>query len=639
MSDPLKHECGIAVVRLRKPISYYMEKYGTPLWGLNKLFLLMEKQRNRGQDGVGIGSCKLNVPLGQPYIFRRRSVQNDSLSHIFSKEIKSYNKLARKGLLDPNCPDSVKADYDFAGEILMGHLRYGTSGRFDEGSCHPYLRRSNWPTRTLMVQGNFNMTNAGELNRTMIERGQHPVFGTDTQTVLEEIGFHLDEAHTDLYHELRDKGIDGKEIPNHISDQLDLYKVISESAQNWDGGYAICGAVGNGDLFVMRDPRGIRPCSYYMDDEVIAFSSERVPLMTVFEADKEEIHELEPGTCTIVSHHGEMRNERFHKEEELKPCSFERIYFSRGNDPDIYRERKAMGAALVDQVVQSIDGNFDKSVFSFIPNTAETAYYGLMDGLRLFRRQEVRSELLEALKSGTLNEDMLDDVILKNWPSSEKVTQKDIKMRTFISQEKGRAQLVSHVYDIAYGVVKPDDVLVMLDDSIVRGTTLKKSILKILSRTNPRKIVICSTAPQIRYPDCYGIDMSELGKFIAFNAAVSLHKKKGNEAIFEEVHEACIAELKKPKEERINQVKRIYADFTVEEISAEVSKLVYPEDVEWDGEVEIIFQTIENLHASIKADCGDWYFTGNFPTAGGMATVNAAYINWFEGKTGRGYEM
>lgn len=637
MSYPLKHECGIAVVRLRKPISYYIEKYGTPLWGLNKLFLLMEKQRNRGQDGIGIGSCKLNMPLGQPYIFRRRSVQHDSLSHIFNKEIKTFNKLTRKGIVDPTDAANCKAEYDFCGEILMGHLRYGTSGRFDEGSCHPYLRRSNWPTRTLMVQGNFNMTNTGELNRKMMERGQHPVFDTDTQTVLEEIGFHLDEAHTDLYHELRVKGMDGKDIPVQISERLDLHKVISESAQAWDGGYAICGAVGNGDMFVMRDPRGIRPCSVYMDDEVIAFSSERVPLMTVFEADKSEIQEMESGTCTIVTHNGDVSTQRFHVEEEQKPCSFERIYFSRGNDPTIYRERKAMGGALVDQVVDSMGGDFDKAVFSFIPNTAETAYYGLMDGLRLFCRQQVRLKLLSAFEQGTLSADMLDEVILKNWPKSEKVTQKDIKMRTFISQEKGRAQLVSHVYDIAYDVVQSDDVLVMLDDSIVRGTTLKESILKILSRTNPRKIVICSTAPQIRYPDCYGIDMSELGKFIAFNAAVSLHKKKGNEAILKEIHQACVAELKKPAVERINQVKRLYKDFTAEEISAEVSKLVYPEGVEWDGEVEIIFQTIENLHASIKGPCGDWYFTGDFPTPGGMATVNQAYINWFEGKTGRGY--
>lgn len=637
MSDPLKHECGIAVVRLRKPISYYIEKYGTPLWGLNKLFLLMEKQRNRGQDGIGIGSCKLNMPLGQPYIFRRRSVQNDSLSHIFGKEIKNFNKLVRKGIVDPTNAENCKTGYDFCGEILMGHLRYGTSGRFDEGSCHPYLRRSNWPTRTLMVQGNFNMTNTGELNDKMIERGQHPVFGTDTQTVLEEIGFHLDEAHTNLYHTLRDQGIDGKEIPSHISEQLDLHKVIAESADAWDGGYAICGAVGNGDMFVMRDPRGIRPCSYYIDDEVIAFSSERVPLMTVFEADKDQVKELEPGNLTIVTHNGDISTKRFHQKEELKPCSFERIYFSRGNDPQIYQERKAMGSALVDQVVKSMGGDFDKAVFSFIPNTAETAYYGLMDGLRLHRRKQVRNELHEALKAGTLDAEALDNAILKNWPTTEKVTQKDIKMRTFISQEKGRTQLVSHVYDITYDIIKPDDALVMLDDSIVRGTTLKQSILKILSRTNPRKIVVCSTAPQIRYPDCYGIDMSELGKFIAFNATVSLHKKAGNDAIFKEIHEACVAELKKPAAERTNQVKRIYQAFTADEISAEVSRLVYPEGVSWEGEVEIIFQTIENLHDSIEGPCGDWYFTGNYPTPGGMSTVNQAYINWFEGKVGRGY--
>ena len=639
MSDPLKHECGIAVVRLRKPISYYIEKYGTPLWGLNKLFLLMEKQRNRGQDGVGIGSCKLNMPLGQPYIFRRRSVENDSLSTIFNKEIKTFNKLVRKGHIDPKDAENCKNTYDFGGEILMGHLRYGTSGRFDSGSCHPYLRRSNWPTRTLMVQGNFNMTNAGELNRKMIDRGQHPVFGTDTQTVLEEIGFHLDEAHTDLYHTLRDQGVDGKEIPKHISEQLDLHKVLSDSAEAWDGGYSICGAVGNGDMFVMRDPRGIRPCNYYIDDEVIAFASERVPLMTVFEADADQVKELEPGHATIVTHNGEISTKRFHTPEEYKPCSFERIYFSRGNDPQIYKECKAMGSALVEQVLKSMDGNFDKAVFSFIPNTAETAYYGLMDGLRLHRRKEVRTELALALENGTLDAAMLDDVILNNWPTTEKMTQKDIKMRTFISQEKGRAQLVSHVYDITYGIIKPDDVLVMLDDSIVRGTTLKESILKILSRTNPRKIVICSTAPQIRYPDCYGIDMSELGKFIAFNAMVSLHKKAGSDSIFKEVHAACRAEFDKPQADRVNQVKRLYKAFTAEEISAEVSNLVYPEGVSWKGEVEIIFQTIENLHDSIDGPCGDWYFTGDYPTAGGMSTVNAAYINWFEGKTGRGYEL
>jgi len=627
------------VVRLRKPLEYYMEKYGTPLWGLNKLFLLMEKQHNRGQDGIGIGCVKLEMPLGQQYMFRRRSSEKDALANIFRKEIKTFNKMARKELLDPQCPESVKNNFEFGGEILMGHLRYGTSGLFDAGSCHPYLRRSNWPTRTLLVQGNFNMTNAGELNQKLIGRGQHPVFGTDTQTVLEEIGFHLDEEHTDLYRKLRDSGVDGKDIPHEISKQMDLHKIISESGQAWDGGYAICGAVGNGDMFVMRDPRGIRPAHMYMDDDVIAFASERVPLMTVFEADKEQVEEMKPGHVTIVDHRGEISTSEFHKPESHLPCSFERIYFSRGNDPSIYRERKAMGAALVDQVVKSMNDDFAKAVFSFIPNTAETAYYGLMDGLRLYRRQQVRSQILEASQAGELTAERLDDLIMGNWPVGEKIAHKDIKMRTFISQEKGRAQLVSHVYDITYDIVKPGDTLVMLDDSIVRGTTLKKSILKILSRTNPKKIVICSTAPQIRYPDCYGIDMSELGKFIAFNATVNLHKAAGNEAIFQDVHDACIAELKKPAAERTNQVKKLYDAFTADEISAEVSRMVFPEGVEWDGEVQIIFQTIEDLHASIKGPCGDWYFTGDFPTPGGMSAVNAAYINWFNGVDGRSYDV
>jgi len=490
-----------------------------------------------------------------------------------------------------------------------------------------------------MVQGNFNMTNAGELNQKLIERGQHPVFGTDTQTVLEEIGFHMDESHTDLYRQLRDAGVPGTEIPAKISEKMDMHKIVEESAQSWDGGYAICGAAGNGDMFVMRDPRGIRPCSFYIDDEVIAFSSERVPLMTVFEAEKEDVKELAPGQMMLVDHHGEISTSQFTPAEEYKPCSFERIYFSRGNDPEIYRERKAMGAMLVDQVVDSMHGDFEQAVFSFIPNTAEIAYYGLMEGLRMYRRQQVRSQLLDAASAGTLDADFLDNVILKNWPQGEKVAHKDVKMRTFISQEKGRAQLVSHVYDISYGAVKEDDTLVMLDDSIVRGTTLKESILKILSRTNPKNIVICSTAPQIRYPDCYGIDMSELGKFIAFQAMIALHKKKGNNAFLKKVYDDCVAELKKPAEERINQVKQLYKTFTPEEISAEASIMVTPDDIDWDGEVELIFQTIENLHASIKGPCGDWYFTGDFPTPGGMTTVNAAYINWFDGKDGRSYDL
>ena len=639
MSDPIKHECGIAVVRLRKPLSYYKDKYGTALWGLNKLFLLMEKQHNRGQDGIGIGCVKLEMPLGQPYIFRRRDAKKDSMAYVFRKELKSFNRMVRKGILDPEDPDAVKSKFDFGGEVLMGHLRYGTSGEFDAGSCHPYLRRSNWPTRTLMVMGNFNMTNTGALNKKMMDRGQHPVFGTDTQTVLEEVGFHLDEHHTDLYHKLKEQGIDGLEIPSLISQQMDLPEVVRKSGESWDGGYAIAGVVGNGDMFVMRDPRGIRPCHVYQDDEVIAFASERVPLMTVFEADKEAVEELEPGHVSIVRRDGSQKTVRFHDERPKTPCSFERIYFSRGNDPSIYRERKAMGASLVDQVCESIDGTFENAVFAFIPNTAETAYYGFLDGLRMLRRQQVRAEIMDACKKGDLSDELLDKLVMRNWPRGEKAVHKDIKMRTFISQEKGRAQLVSHVYDITYGLVKENDALVVLDDSIVRGTTLKESILKILARTRPRKIVVCSTAPQIRYPDCYGIDMSELGKFIAFQAAVNLIKRANNARLLEEVYQACKVELTKPAEERVNQVKRIYADFADEEISAEISRMVYPEETGWHGDVEVIYQTIENLRACIKGPIGDWYFTGDFPTPGGFATVNLAYVKWFEGADGRSYDL
>ena len=639
MSDFLTHECGIAAVRLRKPLEYYHDRYGSALWGFNKLFLLMEKQHNRGQDGIGIGCNKLNVPTGEPYVFRRRSSERDALSTIFRKEIKGLFKMGRKTGLDPKDPAVVREHFDFGGEVLMGHLRYGTSGEFDDGSCHPYLRRSNWPTRTLMVMGNFNMTNTGKLNHALIERGQHPVFGTDTQTVLEEIGFHLDEAHTDIYRRLRDENVPGKDMPDLISKELDLERIVAESAAPWDGGYSICGAVGNGDMFVMRDPNGIRPCHMLITDEVIGFASERVPLMTVFEADQKDVRALDPGAVITIKSDGSIHDGQFAAPKNYTPCSFERIYFSRGNDPEIYRERKAMGAALVNQVVEAIEGPMEDAVFSFVPNTAETAWYGLMDGLRVFRRQQVRSQILEAQANGTLDEKTLDDLILRNWPRGEKIAHKDIKMRTFIAQEKGRDLLVSHVYDITYGVVKPNDALVALDDSIVRGTTLKKSILKILSRTSPRKIVVCSTAPQIRYPDCYGIDMSELGKFIAFQAAVALHRKAGRQSVLDRIYEECKSELKKPAAEMVNRVKGVYEAFTAEEISEEISRMVTPEENEWHGEVQVIFQTIENLHAAVKGPCGDWYFTGDYPTPGGYATVNAAYVRWFDGVGGRSYDL
>ena len=639
MSDFLKHECGIAAVRLRKPLAYYYDRYGSCLWGLNKLFILMEKQHNRGQDGTGIGCVKLNMPIGQPYVSRRRGIEKDALAEIFRKEIKDFYKMTRKGEMDHKDPASVKKHFDFGGEILVGHLRYGTSGEFDVGSCHPYLRRSNWPTRTLMVMGNFNMTNAAELNEVLINRGQHPVFGTDTQTVLEEIGYQLDEAHSELYRQLRDAGVSGADMPDRISTALDVTRLVAESAASWDGGYAICGVIGNGDMFVMRDPHGIRPCHMLVTDEVIAFASERVPLMTVFEVNAEDVKAVDPGSMITIKSDGSMSDTAFSPPQRYTPCSFEKIYFSRGNDPQIYCERKALGSALVDQVVAAISCAFDKTVFSFIPNTAETAYYGLMDGLRMFRREQVRADILQAVEDGNLTPGLVDDLIMRNWPRGEKVAHKDIKMRTFISQEKGRGQMVSHVYDITYGVVKPGDYLVVLDDSIVRGTTLQQSILKILARSKPEKIVVCSTAPQIRYPDCYGIDMSELGKFIAFQAAVALHRRAGRQPLLDRIYDQCRAELQLPQEQRRNPVQQVYANFSDEQVAAEISRMVYPEHSGWHGEVEVIFQTIDNLRASIQGDCGDWYFTGNYPTPGGYSMVNLAYIRWYEGVNGRSYDL
>jgi len=637
MSDFLKHECGIAMIRLLKPIAYYQEKYGTPLYGFNQLFLLMEKQHNRGQDGAGIGCVKLNVAPGQPYMARDRSIKTNSLSRIFKGQLDAYQKMVDKGVIHPEFPQTVKDRFDFGGEILMGHLRYGTSGVYSAKNCHPFVRESNWPTKNLMLAGNFTITNEKDINNALIDRGQHPIFGTDTQAVLEEIGFHLDEAHDAIYHKMRDQNIDGRRIPGIISEELDPIRILKSSTEGWDGGYTIAGLIGNGDAFVMRDPQGIRPCFYFQNDEVIAFASERVALMTIFDQPIENVCELEPGTATVIKSNGSIYCERFTEPRPITPCSFERIYFSRGNDAEIYRERKALGGALLEQVVESIDNNFADSVFSFVPNTAEVAYYGLLDAVREHRRDEVKAEILKAQAEGSLDEALLDKLILNNWPRGEKIAHKDIKLRTFISQEEGRAKLVSHVYDITYGIVKEKDCLVCIDDSIVRGTTLKESILKILSRTKPRKIVVASTAPQIRYPDCYGIDMSELGKFIAFKAAVELVKEEGSSSLLKEVYQDCVAQAGKPATEMVNHVKRIYDRYTDEQISAKIAELVYPKDIPWTGDLDIVFLPVEKMREAISTHNGDWYFTGNYPTPGGYSTLNRAFINYYENKVGRAY--
>ncbi len=627
------------MIRLKKPLSYFNEKYGSPLWAFNQLFLLMEKQHNRGQDGAGIGSMKLGMPVGESFMFRERSTSSKALSKIFGAQHKALGKMIKKGRAFFEFPDTIKQHFDYGGEVLLGHLRYGTSGEYGSNTCHPYFRKSNWPSKNLMIAGNFNLTNVDELNHRLVERGQHPVFDTDTQAILEESGYHLDCAVDELARQASSEGIVGEEHTRWISEKLDPVAIFREAAKHWDGGYALAGILGTGDCFAMRDPQGIRPGFYFEDEEVLAVASERAPLMTVFDKGVDDISEIKPGGILVVRPDGSLVNEQFsNSPENSSGCSFERIYFSRGNDPDIYAERKTLGALLVPQVVKSVGSDFSKSVFSYVPNTAESAYYGFMEQLRLVRRAEVKQKLIDARQSGELTDSLIDDLVMDNWPKGEKIANKDIKLRTFISQESGRAQLVSHVYDITYGVVREEhDALVCIDDSIVRGTTLKKSILKILGRSNPRKLVIASTAPQIRYPDCYGIDMSELGKFIAFQAAISLIQDHGYRGLLKEVAEQCREALESPSSKPENHVKRVYENFTVEQISERVAELVAPEVLKESTKVEIIYQSVENLHEALPDHPGDWYFTGNYPTPGGYRVAHKAFLNFYENKNGRSY--
>ena len=639
MSEEIGHFCGIALIRLKKPLSYYSEKYGTPLWGFNQLFLLMEKQHNRGQDGAGIGSMKLDVKAGEAFMFRERSTSSKALAKIFDQQNKTLHKLIKKGVAFPEFPETIKKHFEYGGELLLGHLRYGTSGSYGSTTCHPYFRKSNWPSKNLMVAGNFNLTNVEELNSKLVDRGQHPVFDTDTQAILEETGYHLDAMNDRLAQEADVENVSGQQHARWIGERIDLPDVFRKASTHWDGGYALAGIVGNGDAFAMRDPLGIRPGFYFEDDEVVAVASERAPLMTVFEKKMDEVSEIDPGSIIVIRANGEVIKERFAEDPARRTaCSFERIYFSRGNDPDIYAERKTLGALLVPQVLEVVGKDFSKSVFSYVPNTAESAYYGFMEQLRLVRRAEVKQKLLDANKAGELTDELIDDLVMDNWPKGEKIANKDIKLRTFISQESGRAQLVSHVYDITYGVIRAgEDALVCIDDSIVRGTTLKRSILQILGRSKPTKLLIASTAPQIRFPDCYGIDMSELGKFIAFQAAVALIKERGYDGLLADVAIKCREALKDPKSKLENHVKRVYENFTASEISAKVAELVKPDCLNGSTDVQVVYQSIENLHEALPDHSGDWYFTGDYPTPGGYRVVHKAFLNFYENKDGRSY--
>ncbi|MEY4271730.1 MAG: hypothetical protein RL250_596 [Verrucomicrobiota bacterium] len=637
MSDSLRHECGIALVRLTKDLKWYQEKYGSPLHGFNQLFLLMEKQHNRGQDGAGIGCVKVGAENGEAFLFRDREIGAQGLTQIFTRQIKTYADQVREGVIVPEFPETVKRHFDFGGEVLLGHLRYGTSGNFDSVSCHPYARKSIWPTRNLLVAGNFNLTNTAELNASLTERGAHVIYSTDTQSILEEIGFWLDEEHDRLFKAFKDQGLNGMAVQHEISKHLDVGNVLRKAAKNWDGGYAIAGLIGNGDSFVLRDPNGIRPCWYVHTEDLFAVASERVALMTIVGVAQADVQELPPGHALIMKADGRHSVECVHAPGERRHCSFERIYFSRGNDPEIYAERKALGAALADEVLALIQDDHHHAIFSYIPNTAEIAWYGLMEELRLRRRSQVRRQLVEAQRAGKLDEATIDRLVLGGWPRGEKVAHKDVKLRTFISQEKNRMQMASHVYDISYGTVKEGDTLVCVDDSIVRGTTLRQSILRILARPNPKRIVIASTAPQIRYPDCYGIDMSEMGKFLAFQAAVALCKERGMTDLLREVYEDCVAQAKRPTTEMRNHVKRIYDAFTEQEIAAKAAELVYPVKSGWKGELVLVFQQIESLHRACPTSRGDWYFTGDYPTPGGLGVLNRAYMNYWEKREGRAY--
>jgi amidophosphoribosyltransferase len=633
MSELIKHECGIAFLRLLKPLEYYYAKYGTSFYGLNKMYLMMEKQHNRGQDGAGIASIKIDTEPGMRYIDRVRSVATQPIQDVFQRIQNEYQEIQKKNpdlLFDVNW---LKKNAHFTGEVFLGHLRYGTFGINAESNLHPFIRYNNWKTRNLVVAGNFNLTNVDELFSNLIELGQHPIQTSDTITVMEKIGHFLDEEVETIFRKYKDSGISKKEITEHIIDELDVANILRRSAKNWDGGYAMAGMMGHGDAFVLRDPNGIRPAFFYQDDEVVVVASERPVIQTAFNLTADKIQSIKPGNALIVKENGHVSQQEILAPKEPKSCSFEKIYFSRGSDQNIYLERKNLGKRLLDQVLKSINWDLENSVFSYIPNTASVAFRGLAEELEQHCNR-IKADKIAALGAKITHEKATE--ILALHPRIEKVAIKDVKMRTFITQDSDRDDLVAHVYDITYGTVRRDkDTLVILDDSIVRGTTLKQSILRILDRLGPKKIVVVSSAPQIRYPDCYGIDMAKMGDFIAFQATIALLKEKKMDAVINSVYKRALEEVKKPKEEQVNVVRGIYDPFTPEQISAKIAELITPPNIH--AEVEIIYQTIENLHMAVPNDTGDWYFTGHYPTPGGTRVANQSFIYYIEGKNKRAY--
>ena len=631
MSDALKHECGVAMLRLLKPLEFYKEKYGTSFYGLKKMYLLMEKQRNRGQDGAGMANIKLNTPAGKRYISRKRSTTENPIQDLFAQINTRFIDLEESNPKKLDDINWLKNNMPFTGELFLGHLRYGTYGGNSIEQCHPFLRQNNWKTRNLALAGNFNMTNVDELFGQLTDLGQHPKEKSDTVTIIEKIGHFLDEENINIYQKYKEE-LSKKEISKKIEQEIDIQNILSNSSKHWDGGYVMCGLFGHGDAFALRDPNGIRPAYYYYDDEVVAVASERPVIQTAFNVLQDKVKEIDRGHALIVKKDGKVSIKEVLKPLPRKACSFERIYFSRGNDKDIYNERLNLGRQIFNKVLSAIDKDLKNTVFSYIPNTAEVSYFGMVQEASNYLNA-VKSEKLKLLGPNP----KIDEInkIMDISPRAEKIAIKDAKLRTFITSDVNRDDLVAHVYDITYGKVSSTDNLVMIDDSIVRGTTLKHSIIRILDRLGPKKIVVVSSAPQIRYPDCYGIDMAILGDFIAFQAAISLLKEKKMEVVIDSVYKKCKAQIDLPKEEMKNYVKEIYSPFSPEQISSKISEILTPKEV--NAEVEIIYQSIEDLHISCPNHTGDWYFTGDYPTPGGNKVVTKAFINFVEGNKSRAY--
>jgi amidophosphoribosyltransferase len=633
MSDAIKHECGIALLRLKKPLDFYLQKYGSALYGVNKLHLLMEKQHNRGQDGAGLANIKFDMQPGERYISRTRSIAKSPIQDIFDQINERFEQIAEENPENLKDIEYLKKNAGFTGELFLGHLRYGTFGRNSIESCHPFLRQNNWITRNLVVAGNFNLTNVDELFDVLVRVGQHPKEKSDTVTVLEKIGHFLDCENDELFKQYKILGYSNTDIYQKIAEQINLVKILKKASEDWDGGYAMAGLLGHGDAFVLRDPNGIRPAFWYEDDEICVVASERPVIQTAFNLKVDDIQELKPGHALIIKKNGNVSEELINEPLTPLKCSFERIYFSRGSDADIYKERKALGRLIVPQVLKTVDYDFDNSVFSFIPNTAEVSFYGLIKGLEEHLNEE-KIKQIQALGANPSLE-AIEEIIHRR-ARIEKLAIKDAKLRTFITQDDTRDDLVANVYDITYGGIRANtDNLIVIDDSIVRGTTLKQSILRILDRLNPKKIVVVSSAPQIRFPDCYGIDMAKMGDFIAFEATIQLLRDTNQTALIDQVYKKCLEQVNLPKEQVRNYVKEIYAPFTDEQISAKIAELLTPPTIK--AKVEIVFQSVENLHIACPNHLGDWYFTGNYPTPGGNKVVNKAFINWVEKRNERAY--